>query len=297
MKYKLKEFETKISVTRLANIHYFEFTRQYHTFNDSHAFRELVYVDNGSINIKAENFSGKLEKNRMIIHQADENHFLTCDGDVAPNVIIIGFECKSHDLDIFSKMSVELNAEQQKLLTEIIKEGRSVFLPPYNIPNQREMKMREDYPYGADQMIRLKLETLLIELVRSMSLTKESADGMLSDSKTFDVYKYINENYKENINLNELCFIYNTNKTTLCSSFKQAYGVTIINYINSLKIREGKRLMREGKMNLTEISESLGFSSIHYFSRLFKRFENKTPSDYVKTIKARSEEQEEENLK
>ncbi len=289
MEFKLKKFETKIEVTRLANIHYFEFTKQYHTFNDSHAFRELVYVDNGTINIKSENYSGKLEKNRLVIHKAGENHFLACDGDNAPNVIIIGFECNCPDLDIFSEMSAELTVDQQKLLTEIIKEGRSVFLPPYDVPNQKDMKKRKDYPYGADQLIRLKLETLLIELVRSTKLLDANNKELQADPKIFEIYKYINENFRENINLNELCFIYSTNKTTLCSSFKKTFGITIINYINTLKIKEAKRLIREGNLNLTEISEKLGFSSIHYFSRLFKKYEYKAPSDYIKSIKTRLE--------
>ena len=289
MEFKLKKFETKIEVTRLANIHYFEFTKQYHTFNDSHAFRELVYVDNGTINIKSENYSGKLEKNRLVIHKAGENHFLACDGDNAPNVIIIGFECNCPDLDIFSEMSAELTVDQQKLLTEIIKEGRSVFLPPYDVPNQKDMKKRKEYPYGADQLIRLKLETLLIELVRSTKLLDANNKELQADPKIFEIYKYINENFRENINLNELCFIYSTNKTTLCSSFKKTFGITIINYINTLKIKEAKRLIREGNLNLTEISEKLGFSSIHYFSRLFKKYEYKAPSDYIKSIKSRLE--------
>jgi YesN/AraC family two-component response regulator len=49
-----------------------------------------------------------------------------------------------------------------------------------------------------------------------------------------------------------------------------------------LKIKEAKRLIREGQMNFTEISEFLGFSSIHYFSKLFKKPTGKSPSEYAK---------------
>ena len=58
MEFKLKKFQNALNVTRLANIHYFEFTEQYHTDNDRHEFRELVYVDNGSIYVSAEGVFG-----------------------------------------------------------------------------------------------------------------------------------------------------------------------------------------------------------------------------------------------
>ncbi len=285
MEFKLKRFEKVLEVSKIANIHYYEFTKEYNTSKNSHAFRELVYVDNGKISVKAENFSGVLKKNQLIIHREDEIHSLTCGDDNAPNVIIIGFECKAPELDVFASNPATLTPELQKILTEIIREGRLVFLPPYDIPDQKDMKKRKDYIFGADQMIKLKMETFLIELIRSNLLKAHNKEAHTSDKKVYEIYDYITENFRENISLNELCFLFNTNKTTLCYSFKKVYGITVINYIHTLKIKEAKKLIREGNMNLTEISETVGFSSLHYFSRLFKKYENKSPSEYIETIK------------
>ena len=283
----LKEFEEILNVSRIANIHYYEFTKEYNTNKNSHNFRELVYVDNGYINVTAENYNDILNKSELIIHKAGEVHSLTCGEENAPNVIIIGFECACPHLDIFSNSPTKINPELQKLLTDIIREGRNVFLPPYDIPDQKDMKKRAVFPFGADQMIRLKLETFLIELIRSTQTNINPNTRYLPDIKINDVCKYITENYKENITLNELCFLFNTNKTSLCYSFKKAYGTTLVNYINSLKVKEAKKLMREKNMNLTQISEHLGFSSLHYFSRVFRKYESKSPTEYIETIKAR----------
>ncbi|MBQ7076128.1 MAG: helix-turn-helix transcriptional regulator [Clostridia bacterium] len=290
MEFKLKRFEKRIEVSRIANIHYFEFTKQYQTFKDNHAFREMVYVDNGEIIVQSENFVGRLVTNQLIIHRSGETHSLTCTEGNAPNVIIIGFECKASELDDFAKEPITLDAEQQKLLTEIIKEGRTVFKAPYDIPNLKDMKKRKDYPFGADQMIKLKMEMLFIELIRGKETALKSGGQEIADTKTHEIYSYINKNYKEKISLNELCFLFGTNKTTLCSSFKNAYGDTVVGYINRLKIKEAKKLMREKDYNLTEISQVLGFSSVHYFSRLFKKMEKISPSEYIGTIKSRLEQ-------
>lgn len=289
MEFKLKRFEKVIEVTKIANIHYFEFTNQYHTKKDMHEFRELVYVDSGRIYTEAENYSGILETNQIIIHRPFERHSLTCPDGIAPNVIIIGFECSSPELDIFSDSPTALTIELQKSLTDIIREGRTVFLPPYDIPNLKDMKKRKNYPFGADQMIKLLMEEFFIKLIRSKNTSDITESPSVTDMKIYDVYNYILKNFKEPISLDELCFLFNTNKTTLCGSFKKSYGETIIKFINRLKIKEAKKLMREENLNLTEISVKLGFNSIHYFSRMFKEYEHQSPSSYINTIKAKLE--------
>lgn len=289
MEFKLKRFTTSVNVTRIANIHYFEFTKKYHTFKDSHPFRELVYVDSGSINVEAENYSGKLMKNQLITHCENEIHSLTCFEDNAPNVIIIGFECKTKCLDLLSASPITLSYEEQRTLTNIIREGRAVFLPPYDVPNLKDMKKRSSIVFGADQMIKLLLEQLLIQLVRGKEAKSEYTENNLAKGNIYDIHEYIKENFREHISLSDLCFLYNTNKTTLCTQFKLGYGVTVTELINNLRIKEAKRLMREGNFNLTQIAENVGFSSIHYFSRAFKIKESRSPSEYIKTIKARLE--------
>lgn len=287
MEFKLKRFKEALEVSKIANIHYFEFTNQYHTFKDRHSFRELLYVDSGYILAEGENYSGIVKENQLLIHKADEIHSLTCPDRDASSVIIIGFECHSPELDIFSSRPMTLTDAQKKLLTEIIKEGRSVFLPPYDVPNQRDMKKRKEYPYGADQMIKLKMETLFIELIRDTKNVAIEENTEITDAKIQEIYRYLNENFRGKIRLSELCFLFGTNKTTLCNSFRASSGETVISYINKLKIKEAKKLMREGNLNLTEISATVGFSSVHYFSRIFKQYENQSPTNYIKTIKSR----------
>ncbi len=289
MEFKLKPFSEVLSVPRLANIHYFEFTDDYTTQADHHPFRELVYIDSGTVQIESEGYNGNLHSNQLIIHKAGESHRLSCGKKSTPNIIIVGFECACAQLDAFSTQPFTLSGELQRLLTDIVREGRSVFMPPYDQPYTTDMQKREATPFGADQMLRLKLETFLIELVRKQEAVQDkAADGRIH-AKILNVYEYLNTNYRENINLNELCFLYSTNKTTLCRQFKAAYGVSIIDYIHSLRIRDAKKLLRNGEYNITQIADMLGFSSVHYFSRLFKQTTRLSPSEYVKTIKAKLE--------
>lgn len=287
MKYKLKKFDTALDVSGIANIHYFEFTELYHTVDDYHNFCELLYVDRGSITVHAENYSGILSDNQMIIHRPDEVHSLACSDGIAPNVIIIGFKCLSDELEPFSQNPITLSAEHKKMLSEIMQEGMNVYAPPYDLPNIPEMKKRSEYIYGADQMLKLRLEMFLISLIRDFKNKPSHKDEISSAGRVSDIHQYITEHYTEKILLDNICFLFGTNKTSLCRDFKNEYGVTILNYINELKIKEAKSLLRKNKLSVTEISETLGFNSIHYFCRLFKKSTGLSPKEYTKTIRSK----------
>lgn len=289
MDFKLQPFEEPMIVTALANIHYFEFTKEFHSVENHHDFCELLYVDSGKIEVLSENFNGIVCENEMVIHRPCEKHSLKGCGNESPNVIIIGFECKSEHLSPFSKFPVSLSSEHKKIMSRIMQEGMSIFEPPYDIPNTVYMKKREKYPFGADQMIRVLLETFLITIVRDFcgEDKKQRADMQESLIQIDKVREYLSEHYTENISLDSLCFIFGTNKSSLCREFKSKFSKTVLEYINSLKISSAKRMLRNEEMSISEISDALGFDTIHYFSRFFKKHTGVSPSKYSRSIKSK----------
>jgi len=255
---------------------------------DRHDFCELIYVDNGKINVESENFKGILLQNQIIIHKANEGHRLYCNENTAPNVIIIGFECNCTKLNKFAHTPVTLSVNLQKILVETIKESRNVFMPPYDVPNLPDMKKYSNYPFGSDQLIKILLEYFLIKLIRESKFIKHTLPvSTHSNILIIEICSYIDKNFDQNHNIRELCLLFNTNKSTLCNLFKNYTGKTIIKYTNELKIKEAKRLMRESNKNFTQISEILNFNSVHYFCRLFTKIVKMTPSNYITTIKAK----------
>lgn len=288
MQFVLKSFKREMLVQRLANIHYFEFTPSLHTADDSHDFCELVYVERGKINITSERYTGELSEHSMIIHSANETHSLTCEEGEAPNMIIIGFECTAKRITELAESPLSLTDDLQKMLAEIIKEARGVYLPPYDIPNVRDMKKRKSFAFGADQLIKNYLQIFLIKAIRLRDDIKEKSESLesgISLSQIGEVKKYIDNNFKEKISIEELCFLFNTNKTTLSKDFKSAYGKTVTDYVNRLRIDYTKKELSEGGRTLTEISERLNISSVHYLTTLFKKYEGITPTEYIASNK------------
>ncbi len=292
MDYVLKHFKTEVKVSRLANLHYFEFTPNFHTTNDSHNFCELVYVDKGNIIVSSEHYTGELSQGSMIIHNANQNHSLSCREDIAPNIIILGFECTAEPLDRLTYSPTPLTAELQKMLAEIIKEGRSVYEPPYDIPYVKDMKKRRRFSYGADQLIKNYLQIFIIKCLRLLDSFEENeipisekAYQSTSLTQIGEIKQYLDANFKEKINIEELCFIFNTNKTTLSKEFKRIFGHTIIDYVNILRVEYTKQMLKKGSPSLTSIASELNISSVHYLTALFKKHEKITPTEYMKSVK------------
>lgn len=281
MEFKLQELSSPLVVSRIANVHYFEFTSQYQTTDDSHDFCELLYVDKGSVVVHADHYAGILGSNQLILHQANEVHSLRCGDDGHTHVIIIGFECHAKELAVFSHAPITLLSEHRKMLAEVMKEGTDLFAPPYDIPNTPEMKKRPDHAFGAEQMLKIHLESFLITLIRDRTLLQSpSPEALSNENKLAEICRYISEHYTDRILLDNVCFLFGTNRTTLCQTFREEYGISILNYIDKLRMEDAKRRLVHTQASITAISEQLGFNSIHYFCRYFKKHTGISPGDY-----------------
>lgn len=280
MDYVLKKLSDSISVTGIVNLHFFEFPENYYTKHESHPFRELVFISGGRLSISSDNFNGTLEKNGLVLHRADEFHSLkTIEGN-NPTVIIIGFTANGGEIDKISSYPIYLDDSDVKKLAEIVKEGRNVFAPPYDEPKY-DMKKKENPPFGAEQMLKNLLEYFLISLTRKQSENIQSEESQVHDKvNANEIIAYIDDNYKEKITLDELAFLFRTNRSTLCKVFKASTGKTVIEYANDKKLISAKNKIRNTDKTLTEIAEDLNFESIHYFTRFFKKKTGLSPKEY-----------------
>ena len=92
----------------------------------------------------------------------------------------------------------------------------------------------------------------------------------------------IEKNLHKELTLSELADKVGYNKTYLVKKTKLLWGMSPMQYVNSVRLEKAKQLLSSTDMSITEIAESIGFKCIHYFSRNFKRNVGITPSEYHK---------------
>ena len=283
MEFKLKQLSNSLQVAKIANVHFFEFEESKRTEKDKHPFCELLFSYSGTLKIDGDNFKGKLKKGEMIIHGANELHSLSTHKSKKTTIVILGFECACPLLNFFSENKTRLDEREKKQLARIIKEGRNVFAPPYD-KALYDMKKKENQVFGSEQLLRSLLENFLIELIRKHVLAKHEEDD--GEIKRFDeVITYVDAHFMEKITLDELAFLFSTNRSAFCKDFKAYTGQTFINYVATKKTEKIKELLVKSDKSVAEISTQLGFDSSAYFCRFFKKQTALTPKEYRKQYK------------
>ena len=92
--------------------------------------------------------------------------------------------------------------------------------------------------------------------------------------------RYIHENFKEKINIKDMCIEISCSKSTLITSFKRSYGITVNNYLNEVRLEEACKMLSQKSKSIGEIALAVGFSDQSYFSKVFSAKYGMPPSDF-----------------
>ena len=100
-----------------------------------------------------------------------------------------------------------------------------------------------------------------------------------------DVIDYINLNIQNNLSVNEIANLFYVSPTYLSRTFKKETGISVIEYINKLRIKYSTLLLIDTCLPIQDIGRIIGINDINYFSRVFKKYMNETPTQYRKNFK------------
>lgn len=288
IKHKLNKV---FNIDKVVTIFYMEFSKDFFYEGESHDFWELVYIDKGEMICTVDNRQFVLKGGEMVFHKPKQFHNHTSNKVIPPNLSIVTFECKNSNMRFFNEKIIKLNAEEKKLLSQIINEGQSAFVLKEKKPPVYNMIKKSNYPFGSLQMIKILLEQLLITLYRKDNFyTKAQRRIDILDYEDYpekikEIIKYLHQNIENNLSLKEIAKHFNMSESKLKKRFNFYIKKGIINYYIDLKITKAKKLIREESLNFTEISYRLGYLSVNYFCKQFKNRTNMTPSQYSKSIK------------
>lgn len=135
--------------------------------------------------------------------------------------------------------------------------------------------------YIRDMRINEKLGSLLT-LLMEQSWHPECMTVSRKRMELIEIKKHLDEHYAEKITLDDLARCFFINKFYLSKIFKETYGTTVNNYLISKRITRAKQLLRFTDMTVDEIGVAVGMGDANYFSRMFRKVEGTSPSEYRK---------------
>lgn len=249
---------------------------------DVHDFPELIFIRSGYDTIRIGEARVALKAGQMTFYPPGAYHIGEDGGDLS--LYVITFDSDSEALNALYCRAITLSKRQIDELSAIVDLGLSLFERIPKGGEFRGMRKKEGASDYELQKMKNRLELFILDVYNGISSQRERSE----DQKKLlfgEICDYLGERLDRSVTLEGLSRRFHLGKSTLTALFRSECGMGVIAYFNRMKIDEAKRLIRVGNMNFSEISDSLGFSSIHYFSRLFKATEGVTPSEYARGSK------------
>lgn len=92
--------------------------------------------------------------------------------------------------------------------------------------------------------------------------------------------EYINANYAQDITLSMLAENSGVSEQHLCRMFRKRLGMRPVEYLNRCRIAVAKELLLDDSLSVTDVAESVGYSSPTYFGMVFRRLEGVTATEF-----------------
>lgn len=100
------------------------------------------------------------------------------------------------------------------------------------------------------------------------------------DERISSIIKYINKHFPEIHSIEQIAKQFHVSKHHLCRVFKESMGITMIDYLNNIRIKNACNFLESSDKDILEISQLCGFNSSAYFSNVFKKITGYSPLKY-----------------
>ena len=264
---------TKESLPRqhmiLRNVASAKYGGDWHSTPHAHSYTELFYIVGGDGQFQINDSLFPVHAHQLVV--------------VNPNIIHTEVSYEAHPLEY-----IVLGIEGLELTIPGSGEARYCI---YSFPANNDVltcmqrvlqEMQERKPEHQTVCLAY-MDLIMVQLLRHASVSVSQAPSRFpANPQCAAVRQYIDQHYRESLTLDLLAEKARINKYYMAHAFKREYGVSPINYLISCRIREGKRLLSETDLSLSQIAAVLGFSSSSYFSQSFRSAEGMSPTEYRK---------------
>ncbi len=137
----------------------------------------------------------------------------------------------------------------------------------------------------------LKFLEILNILAKAEDYVVLNADGFAFETEPQDsakidiIFKYVNNNFKKHITLDEIADKVSMTVPAFCRYFKKVTGKTFTKLVNEYRVVHATKLLQESKIGITDISYECGFNNFSHFNKLFKEITGKSASKYRSEMK------------
>lgn len=136
----------------------------------------------------------------------------------------------------------------------------------------------------------IKITVMFYQILENLFAKYIIADSFVNMDSGYEeqknqIVKYIEQNYKSEVNLEKIAIELNLTYFYLSRNFKNMFGVGFYEYLNRVRLKHAIEDLIYSEKNITEVALDNGYSSSSVFNRLFKSSFNMSPKEYKKKAK------------
>ncbi len=288
MEFNIHHINREIVIEGFNSIYYFEMGKDFSHTPEKHDFWEMVYVDSGEVISITDGTAQTLSQGQVIFHSPNEVHAHVSNRVISNSMLVVSFTCKSPAMKFFDRKIFTLDKTGKTLLKLFTDEAKNALGEiPGDYADKNALNF-DNAPFGSMQLLESYLTEFLLVLCRgnnaSGKLIRTENSRELADNSIAELIgAYLEDNVYKSLTLTNICNEFYMGKTRLCKIFREYTGTGPIEYYLNLKIAEAKKLLSTD-VSVNRIADMLGYSSIHNFSRAFKKVTGMPPSKYKKKI-------------
>lgn len=252
------------------NIEAYKFTGIKQKFpNHFHEYYVIGFIEDGKRCLSCKNKKYIIEIGDLLLFNPCDNH--SCeqlDGKT------LDYRCFNIQQEVMRKAVVEITG----------KNYLPCFTEPVIFHSELVISLRELHQMVMMKEKDFKKEELFLFIIQQ--LITEYADAAPSvpvhDEKMeiTAVCGYLENNYMQNITLNELSNIAGISKYSLIRSFTRQKGISPYSYLETIRISKAKKLLEQG-ISPIEVALQTGFTDQSHFTNFFKKLNGLTPKQYM----------------
>lgn len=256
----------------------------WHIQDISSSFARIYYVEKGKAVFHLTNGDVEMSPGHMYLIPPNQTISYDCEAGLCSYYLLVN-PCMRTDIFDLYEYPFEVRSNEA---TRLLFENYCTLYPQLSLPTMGSAQEFEEHsafshyaatfaamqPYEKLQLQGLAL--ILFSYFQKRAHLRES----VSDSRVMDLVKYIQENVNESITLDQLAERACLTKCSVIRAFKNAMGVSPLQYVNRKKVQQAQSYLLTTNMSVSEIAHALGVNDVSYFIRMFHKILGYTPMEY-----------------
>lgn len=274
-------FENEFEIDNLIVVYYNRFSPRFRFAGERHNFYEFYYVAENEMIVTIDNEKYLLKEGEFILVPPMRWHAMNPHETYATG-IAVSFDATGYPEEIFSGKLSPLGKQVLSNLVNVY--AKNCNESEFRLKMLSDKTEDEEKDFGYKQALKVNTEWLMLDILqnRIQAEKQKSRTEKQYNPLAESTLLYLEQHFRENPSLDRIASDLNYSVPHICRVFKQNYNESIVNYLTKLKIDEALKLIELNNRSFREISDSLGFDNVAYFTRIFKKQTGMTPSAYRK---------------